>query len=150
MTRLQTQAAALAATCLAILAALVFVPRWIEPKRADAPQEPPAASDAKPEPPDQRALRDAARPRPVPDRVILTWQGDPATTQAVTWRTGTPVPRAVAQIAPVDPGPGVEPGWKDYDAKKVGTFAAHTELLKTAINEAHYHSVNFEGLLPAT
>jgi hypothetical protein len=34
-----------------------------------------------------------------PDRVILTWAGDPATTQAVTWRTSTAVARAAAQIA---------------------------------------------------
>ena len=28
----------------------------------------------------------AHAPRPLPDRVVLTWRGDPATTQAVTWR----------------------------------------------------------------
>jgi hypothetical protein len=28
-------------------------------------------------------------PTPIPERVILTWEGDPATTQSVTWRTDT-------------------------------------------------------------
>src|SRR5947207_395077 len=90
------------------------------------------------------------QPTPVPDRVILTWKGDPSTTQAVTWRTDTTVTAAVAQIALADHGPGVEPGWHGYDPKKVTTVPARTEPLKTAINEAHYHSVNFEGLKPKT
>ncbi|HJZ56741.1 MAG TPA: metallophosphoesterase family protein [Gemmataceae bacterium] len=89
-------------------------------------------------------------PTPQPDRIILTWKGDPATTQAVTWRTDTSVTGAVAQIALADPGPGVEPGWRGYDPKKVTTAPARTDPLKTAINEAHYHSVNFEGLRPKT
>jgi 3',5'-cyclic AMP phosphodiesterase CpdA len=90
------------------------------------------------------------QPTPVPDRIILTWMSDPTTTQAVTWRTDTTVTRAVAQIALADHGPGIEPGWYGYDPKKVTTGPARTELLKTAINEAHYHSVNFEGLQPKT
>jgi hypothetical protein len=36
---------------------------------------------------------------PLPDRVVLTWSGDPATTQAVTWRTATSVERGLAQLA---------------------------------------------------
>ncbi|MBR15462.1 MAG: hypothetical protein CMQ25_04330, partial [Gammaproteobacteria bacterium] len=32
--------------------------------------------------------REAAHaPTPLPDRVVLTWEGDPSTTQSVTWRT---------------------------------------------------------------
>jgi hypothetical protein len=38
----------------------------------------------------------AHAPTPLPDRVVLTWAGDPATTQAVTWRTATSVERALA------------------------------------------------------
>ena len=34
-----------------------------------------------------------------PDRIILTFNGDPATSRAVTWRTDTTVTKAVAQIA---------------------------------------------------
>ena len=34
-----------------------------------------------------------------PDRIILTFLGDPATSRAVTWRTDNTVPQAVAQIA---------------------------------------------------
>ena len=30
-----------------------------------------------------------ARPGILPDRIVLTWASDPATSQAVTWRTST-------------------------------------------------------------
>src|SRR5687768_1936525 len=41
----------------------------------------------------------AHAPRPLPDRIVLTWAGDPASTQAVTWRTDVSVRRALAEIA---------------------------------------------------
>ena len=34
-----------------------------------------------------------------PDRIILTFNGDPATSRAVTWRTDTSINQGVAQIA---------------------------------------------------
>src|SRR3954469_21919270 len=79
------------------------------PPPADAPKDKPTLEAR------------TAQPGPVPDRIILTWKGDPTTTQAVTWRTDTTVTAAVAQIAEADAGPGVEPGWRDYDPKKVTT-----------------------------
>ena len=41
----------------------------------------------------------AYAPRPLPDRIVLTWRGDPAISQAVTWRTDTSIVRAVAEFA---------------------------------------------------
>src|SRR5262245_40462921 len=38
-------------------------------------------------------------PKPLPDRIVLTWPADPATTQAVSWRTDPTVIRALAEIA---------------------------------------------------
>ena len=38
-------------------------------------------------------------PTPLPDRVVLTWNDDPATTQAVTWRTDTSIKLGLAQLA---------------------------------------------------
>ena len=34
-----------------------------------------------------------------PDRIILTFNGDPSTTRAVTWRTDSSIKKAEAQIA---------------------------------------------------
>jgi hypothetical protein len=82
------------------------------------------------------------RPTPMPDRVTLTWSGDPATTQAVTWRTDPTIRKALAQIAAATPGPGFAGQSKQYDAT--------TTSLTTDIAPAHYHSVEFAGLSPGT
>src|SRR5262245_47031754 len=81
-------------------------------------------------------------PKVLADRIILTWADDPATTQAVTWRTSTAVVKAFAQIAVADAGPGFP--------KTAREVAAVTEPLKTDLSEAHYHSVRFTDLKPAT
>ena len=78
-------------------------------------------------------------PRPLPDRVVLTWSGDPATTQAVTWRTDTSVVRGVAELALAN---------ANGRALKPGSIPAQTEPFKSDLNEAHYHSVNFTELQP--
>ena len=38
-------------------------------------------------------------PTPMPDRIVLTWEDNPATTQSITWRTDTSVKKAFVQIA---------------------------------------------------
>lgn len=81
-------------------------------------------------------------PSRAPDRVILTWSGDPATTASVTWRTSTSVKRALAQIALSDDGPGF--------VKEAKDVRAATSLYSTDNGEAHAHSVTFTGLQPGT
>ena len=41
----------------------------------------------------------AHAPTPLPDRVVLTWEDDPATTQSVTWRTDTATNKGMAHLA---------------------------------------------------
>ncbi len=82
------------------------------------------------------------RPTVFPDRVILTLSGDPAHTQAVTWRTDATVTDPVAQIAPADHGPKFE--------SKAKTISAVTTALENESGTAHDHSVIFEGLTPKT
>lgn len=41
----------------------------------------------------------------LPSRVVLTFAGDPATRQAVTWRTESAVEQAWAEIAPASANP---------------------------------------------
>lgn len=81
-------------------------------------------------------------PTAQPDRIILTWAGNPATSQAVTWRTSTAVEKAVAQIAEAEDGPLFK--------KKAQTVAAATEEFESSLGRASYHSVRFENLKPAT
>jgi len=82
------------------------------------------------------------KPSPLPDRVILTWSGDPSTTQSVTWRTDATVEDAYAEIAVADRTP------EFY--KKARRVAATTSVLDTESGDAHYHSVRFTGLEPGT
>ena len=82
------------------------------------------------------------RPSAMPDRIILTWVGDPSTSQAVTWRTSTEVKEAWAEIALADAGPGF--------VKAARKVPAATQYLKTNLSEAHYHTAKFAGLKPST
>lgn len=84
----------------------------------------------------------AHQPTPIPDRIILSWTGDPTRTQAVTWRTDTTVPKGTAQIALAGDGPQF--------AKQARDVAGKTTLLKSDLNEAHYHSAQFDELVPDT
>lgn len=86
---------------------------------------------------------DLHRPSPMPDRVVLTWSGDPATTQSVTWRTDTTVAAGVAQIGKAEHGPYVE--------KQATQVPSKTETISTDLGfQATYHSVTFTGLQPSS
>ena len=82
------------------------------------------------------------RPSVIPDRVVLTWTGNPATSQAVTWRTDATVTEAFAEIAVADPSPDFTRGAQ--------AVRAHTQPLRGESGAAHYHSVEFVDLRPAT
>ncbi len=79
----------------------------------------------------------AHAPRPLPDRIVLTWSDDPASTQSVTWRTDTSIVRGLAELALAN---------DNGRALKPTAFPAVTTDFKSDLNEAHYHSVTFTGL----
>jgi hypothetical protein len=81
-------------------------------------------------------------PSPIPDRIVLTWQTDPATSQAVTWRTDTTVAHGTVEIAPAEASPRF--------TESLEPVEAHTELVETGSGPAHFHSANLQGLTPAT
>jgi len=76
-----------------------------------------------------------------PDRIVLTWAGDPATTQDVTWRTLPGSEDAFGEIALADEGP------QSAEAMRV---AAVSQSLETDQGDSLYHTVSFTGLLPDT
>ncbi len=88
------------------------------------------------------AADDTTVPSNEPDRIILTWTGDPATTQAVTWRTAPGTGDPVAEIAVSEDGP------KFPDSAR--EVAATSETVKTDDGPAVYHTVEFTGLTPRT
>lgn len=98
--------------------------------------------DHETEPPRLVEDREIFQATPLPDRIVLTWSGDPTQTQSVTWRTDPSVRQGFAEIAVSEPGP--------HFAPKAQSFLATTELLVSDAGAAHYHSVKFTGLKPAT
>ena len=90
-------------------------------------------------------LRSATAPSPgsVPSRIILTWAGDPARTQAITWRTEKPLASAQAQLAKLTADPAFE--------KQATTVEGTAEIddLGGGQSAGHY-AVNFQGLDPST
>ena len=81
-------------------------------------------------------------PSAFPDRLILGYKGDPATSQAVNWRTDSTVTGAVAAIHEADPSP-------DFPAKaRIVQAATHKVVIEG--KTAHYHEANFGDLKPST
>ena len=75
----------------------------------------------------------------IPSRIILTWSGDPATTQSVTWRTDALAQSPQAQLAKFTADPGFEAGAANVKATAV------TDDLGSGLTAAHYR-VDFRGL----
>ena len=83
----------------------------------------------------------AHAPRPLPDRVLLTWTGDPATSQTVTWRTDLSVASAWTEVLPAT----------DHPLRgAVLHFHATTQRLDTDLGAALYHTAEMTGLTPDT
>ena len=83
-----------------------------------------------------------------PDRIILTFNGNPSTKRAVTWRTDSSVKKAEAQIAVA--------GINSDFVKETSTYTANTEEFDLGLYKSNkslivnYHSVVFENLKPNT
>ena len=81
-------------------------------------------------------------PKPIPDRVILTWSGDPTSTQSITWRTDTSVSTPQVQLAITQDGPNFQ--------KIATTHTATSQPFTSDLSTAHYHSITLTNLTPAT
>ncbi|MEM7199046.1 MAG: metallophosphoesterase family protein [Planctomycetota bacterium] len=81
--------------------------------------------------------------RPLPDRIVLTWSADPATTQTVTWRTDPSAGDPVAEFAVATDGP-------TFAKKATRIAAATTTPLGEAPNGALYHTAVLRDLEPRT
>jgi len=81
-------------------------------------------------------------PSPIPDRIVLTFPGDPATSLAVSWRTDPSLTQAVAEITVAHDTPGLHlTAWQ---------VEARTIPLERENGPAHHHQVVFTGLEPNT
>jgi 3',5'-cyclic AMP phosphodiesterase CpdA len=84
---------------------------------------------------------------PWPDRIILTWSQDPATTQSVTWRTDTTVTRPLAEVALATSAPGFVHLASQVQAETETLDARDVDMANVKVN---YHSATFTGLIPDT
>jgi hypothetical protein len=85
--------------------------------------------------------KEAHAPRPLPDRIVLTWRGDPASSMAVTWRTDLSVTRATAEVTrALDSG-------KELKGIPV---PVRSERYESNLGPALAHSAEFTGLAPST
>lgn len=83
-----------------------------------------------------------------PDRIFLSFSGDPATSRAVTWRTSTDITQAVAQIAPASADPMFSNSAVEIPAAtELADLNAHPRNTQGTVS---YHSVVFEDLKPDT
>jgi len=82
------------------------------------------------------------RPTRLPDRIVLTWAGDPSRSQAVTWRSDPSVAVGLAEIAVADDNASF--------AARARQLKAKTTSLTSNLAAAHYHSVEFTALSSRT
>ncbi len=73
-----------------------------------------------------------------PDQITLTWTGDPATTQTVSWRTDSGVHSGEIQYCQYS---------EDFDSKSK-IMKAETSKLNTELGKVNIHSVTLRGLEP--
>ncbi len=85
-------------------------------------------------------------PQIQPDRIILSWVDDPATTQSVTWRTHPAVRGPVAEVALATADP-------DFVEEAVRVVAETEAVDGSAVGDdivAHFHTATFRNLVPDT
>lgn len=83
-----------------------------------------------------------------PDRLVVTFAGDPARSFSVNWRTGSGVPTGFGEIAPAGDHPRF-----DLDRKRVEAVTEAVNLnaaYRNSQGTVHTHSVTFRELEPDT
>ena len=93
-------------------------------------------------------LRHWEIPSKDPDRIILTFHGDPSTSRAVTWRTDNSITKAKAEIAEIQDNSKFQESAVSFDAVTepfdLGEHKSNKSLT------VHNHSVVFKELKPDT
>ena len=81
-----------------------------------------------------------------PDRIMLTFHGDPSSSRAVTWRTDASIKKAFAQISEATVNSSFTENTEVYNAVKepfdLGLYKGNNSL------KVNYHSVVFKKLKP--
>ena len=81
-------------------------------------------------------------PSVLPDRVVLTWSGDPAHSQDVSWRTSSEVTHSVVEFAAATEGP--------YFTENAVRLHATTNPFESDLGTYHLHTAKMAALAPET
>lgn len=100
------------------------------------------AHEDHPEPPAKIDAAEQHKPSVLPDRIVLTWSGDPAHTQDVTWRTSTEVHHSFVEFAVATKGP--------YFVTNAVRIEATTAPFESDLGTCHLHTAQMKALAPAT
>jgi len=87
------------------------------------------------------------RPTPLPDRVVLTWSGDPTRSIDVTWRTDAARTHAVAEYARADSLVG---NLRDEIVPGRSRVEGASQDFTSDLGHCRYHSVRLDKLEPGT
>lgn len=90
---------------------------------------------------------DQFAPTPLPDRVVLTWSGDPTTSMNVTWRTDL---TADATRAEYLPAAEIRGDHKQGDVDNCQRVKGSNREFHSDLGDSLVHSVQLKGLRPGT
>lgn len=88
-----------------------------------------------------------SKPSEHPDRIVVNFGEDPATTASVTWRTAPIINEAFAEIAIATGAPKF---WRNAKTVTAKTTTFDASAIETAKVVANYHSATFNDLQPNT
>lgn len=83
------------------------------------------------------------RATPLPDRIVLTWAGDPTTTMDVTWRTDLSEPHARVEVMRAD-------RLRQTNAAEARVIEGATERFDSDLGSYHMHTAHLDKLEPDT
>lgn len=86
------------------------------------------------------------RPAPVPDRLVLTWSGDPATSIDITYRTDKETEATLCQWVGVDEIVGDH---MSGDVPEASQVEGQSEPFESDLGGCRMHSVQLSGLTPS-
>ena len=87
------------------------------------------------------------RPTPLPDRVVLTWSGDPTNSIDITWRTDTRAAESMVEYARAD---GLVGNMREGEVSHASRVDGSKQEFTSDLGACHIHSVRLENLESAT
>jgi hypothetical protein len=91
------------------------------------------------------------KPTPLPDRVVLTWSGDPTSSIDIGWRTDLTASESIAEFALADSlkGTNLNQG-SNRNVRNAERVAGRSDEFTSDLGKCRLHSVHLEGLKPGT